>query len=508
MAGQAVDEHERRLSSPRLLVDERHAVTEELPHGYSLAHAAGTARAGHRRRRRPRGHRRRRAAAAEALRLRHAVVGRARRHGRRSGVALPVLRRRPDRRAGHGGLARSADRAELRRRGHDDDRHRHRRAAAARAQPGPGRQAGRQRSTRSAAGGSPSASASAGRARSSTRSASRSRAAAARTAEYVAAMRTLWRDDVASFDGRVRRVRLGAGQPQAGPRPADPGRASAATATRRCAGWRRGATAGTASTSTASTRCASGSPRSASCAVRRGGISASCTSLSRSTAASRRTRRRWRGWVSTSWCSSRRRRRTPAWPQSGPTSSRVAGIPRLRDPPRVQQHWTNAGQKRRPDFRDRWTARALGRRRAIVLGARRRGRFRQRLGRAGRGRRAGRGGHGSRDPQDQARRRDHAGEPVVRQLLRDVSRAPTASPRATASPTVCSPDPRTGQLPAPVPRSGGRQRRRPARRQTARRRHRRRQDERVRRAGRDRAHEGCGPTGRQPELQRVSRRPT
>ena len=45
---------------------------------------------------------------------------------------------------------------------------------------------------------------------------------AARTAEYVAAMRTLWREDVASFDGEFVRFDRGAGQPEARARPAYP----------------------------------------------------------------------------------------------------------------------------------------------------------------------------------------------------------------------------------------------------------------------------------------------
>ncbi len=71
----------------------------------------------------------------------------------------------------------------------------------------------------------------------------------ARTAEYVAAMRTLWRDDIASFDGEFVSIRLGARQSR-NPPMAGPSRSSSvATATRRCVGWRPGVTAGTASTS-------------------------------------------------------------------------------------------------------------------------------------------------------------------------------------------------------------------------------------------------------------------
>jgi probable F420-dependent oxidoreductase len=72
---------------------------------------------------------------------------------------------------------------------------------------------------------------------------------AARTAEYVAAMRTLWRDDVASFDGEL--VRFDSVRSIPNPLPTGAFRScSAATAMRRCAGSLRGATAGTGSIST------------------------------------------------------------------------------------------------------------------------------------------------------------------------------------------------------------------------------------------------------------------
>ena len=72
---------------------------------------------------------------------------------------------------------------------------------------------------------------------------------AARTAEYVAAMRTLWRDDVASFDGEF--VRFDSVRVNPKPVATAASRSClAATATPRCVGWRRGVTAGTASTST------------------------------------------------------------------------------------------------------------------------------------------------------------------------------------------------------------------------------------------------------------------
>ena len=53
---------------------------------------------------------------------------------------------------------------------------------------------------------------------------------------------------------RVRPLRFGAGEPETRCTTAASRSCSAATATRRCAGWRHGATAGTASTSTASMR--------------------------------------------------------------------------------------------------------------------------------------------------------------------------------------------------------------------------------------------------------------
>ena len=87
----------------------------------------------------------------------------------------------------------------------------------------------------------------------------------ARTKEYVDAIRTLWRDDVASFDGefvQLRRVRV---NPK--PLPTAVFRScSAVTATRRCAGSPRGATAGTGSTSTVSTQSPNGSNSSNGCA--------------------------------------------------------------------------------------------------------------------------------------------------------------------------------------------------------------------------------------------------
>jgi probable F420-dependent oxidoreductase len=88
---------------------------------------------------------------------------------------------------------------------------------------------------------------------------------AARTAEYVAAMRTLWRDDVASFDGEF--VHFDSVRVNPNPLPAAAFRScSAATATRRCAGSSRGATAGTGLISTVCGKPPSGSISSSGCA--------------------------------------------------------------------------------------------------------------------------------------------------------------------------------------------------------------------------------------------------
>ncbi|BCI90268.1 hypothetical protein NIIDMKKI_54740 [Mycobacterium kansasii] len=98
---------------------------------------------------------------------------------------------------------------------------------------------------------------------------------AARTAEYVAAMRTLWRDDVASFSGdfvTFDRVRVN-------PKPVRDRRIPivvGATATPRCGGSRPGPTAGTGSTLMVLTRCANGLSRSSSCAPSRVATVASC----------------------------------------------------------------------------------------------------------------------------------------------------------------------------------------------------------------------------------------
>ena len=86
-----------------------------------------------------------------------------------------------------------------------------------------------------------------------------------------------------------------------------------------------------------------------------------------------------------------------------------------------------------------------------------------------------------RDPQDQARRGDHAGEPVVRQLLRDVSRRGRHPDDRTGSRRCAC---RSGPVRASsrIHDHARRERRRPARCSPTRRRHQRREDGRLRRA--------------------------
>ncbi|EFG75745.1 putative F420-dependent oxidoreductase, Rv2161c family [Mycobacterium parascrofulaceum ATCC BAA-614] len=97
----------------------------------------------------------------------------------------------------------------------------------------------------------------------------------ARTAEYVAAMRALWRDDVASFAGdfvRFDSIRVN-------PKPVrDRGIpiVVGGNSDRRCGGWRPGATVGTGSTSTGRRPRATGSPSWSSYAPSRGAIAGSC----------------------------------------------------------------------------------------------------------------------------------------------------------------------------------------------------------------------------------------
>ena len=71
---------------------------------------------------------------------------------------------------------------------------------------------------------------------------------AARTAEYVAAMRTLVARRRRVVRRRVRALRFRAGQPEAGSAAGGFRSSSAETATPRCAGWWRGVTVGTGST--------------------------------------------------------------------------------------------------------------------------------------------------------------------------------------------------------------------------------------------------------------------
>ncbi len=119
----------------------------------------------------------------------------------------------------------------------------------------------------------------------------------------------------------------------------------------------------------------------------------------------------------------------------------------------------------------RKTARSRARRlpAAVAVGAARRAR-RHRVRRdrrtSGGGRwphRVGWRGGGHRHPQDQARHRDHAGEPLVRLLLRHLSRRrrhPDAQRRADG----LRPRPGDGAVRQAVPRPARRERRRPARR--------------------------------------------
>src|SRR5271166_3686603 len=147
---------------------------------------------------------------------------------------------------------------------------------------------------------------------------------AARTAEYVAAMRALWRDDVASFDGKF----VGFDAIRVNPKPVRDRRipivlgGNSEVALRRVAAW---ATAGTGSTSMGWPRCASGSTRSSGCVPSRGvtvpsyGCPWRCAI--RASAISARSPKR----ASTSWSSSRRRRTVrrsrpagfPRWPTGG-----------------------------------------------------------------------------------------------------------------------------------------------------------------------------------------------
>ena len=97
-----------------------------------------------------------------------------------------------------------------------------------------------------------------------------------RTREYVAAMRAIWRADVASFQGefvRFDRIRVNPKPFREGESPSS----SAATATRRSGGSRPGATAGTGSTSRTSPRSPSGSRSCATVAERSVATRPSCS---------------------------------------------------------------------------------------------------------------------------------------------------------------------------------------------------------------------------------------
>ena len=99
---------------------------------------------------------------------------------------------------------------------------------------------------------------------------------AARIAEYVAAMRTLWRDDIASFSGEFVRF----DSIRVNPNPLWLGifrSCSVVTAMRRCAGWSIGATAGTGSVSTECPKSPNGSIFSIGCATTADATAPNCS---------------------------------------------------------------------------------------------------------------------------------------------------------------------------------------------------------------------------------------
>ncbi len=141
---------------------------------------------------------------------------------------------------------------------------------------------------------------------------------AARTADYVAAMRTIWRDDIASYTGEFTNFESIRVHP--------PNRSSAesrscvvATAMPHCGASRSGVTAGTASTCATSTTSQPRSRRCGGCVSRWGGTPPpSCDCRSRcANPPGRRRQAVWQSWVSTSWCWSPRRRRIRWRPRNG-----------------------------------------------------------------------------------------------------------------------------------------------------------------------------------------------
>ena len=184
-----------------------------------------------------------------------------------------------------------------------------------------------------------------------------------RAAEYVAAMRALWREDVASFEGEF----VSFDSVRVNPKPARDRRipvvlgGNSDAALRRVAAWGDGWYGfNLAGVEAAGERLAT----LAELCREAGRDIGELRSLSRSTAANRRTRRRCAELGVDELCSCQAPPEDPGVAADWAASSRVAGTPRLCDPPRVQQHWTNAGQKKRPDCRGGWVSRALGRRRS------------------------------------------------------------------------------------------------------------------------------------------------
>jgi probable F420-dependent oxidoreductase len=130
---------------------------------------------------------------------------------------------------------------------------------------------------------------------------------AARTKEYVAAMRTLWHNDVASFGGDF--VRFDA--IRVNPKPLD-GKAiplsSVETVTQRCGEWPVGVTAGTGSTSMAPARPPSASATCGHAATTPGATLPTCMWPLRCETQTPPTSRNSPKPASTSWSSSRNRR--------------------------------------------------------------------------------------------------------------------------------------------------------------------------------------------------------
>ncbi len=138
----------------------------------------------------------------------------------------------------------------------------------------------------------------------------------ARTKEYVDAIRTLWRDDVASFDGEF--VNFDA--VRVNPKPVRDRRIPIVLGGNSDAALRRvaaGATVGTGSIWTASTRSPNASHSCAGCAPNGGAIPPNSGWRWRFANYGPATWRRSPSWASTNWCWSRALRTTPASPPIG-----------------------------------------------------------------------------------------------------------------------------------------------------------------------------------------------